>query len=91
MFDLLQQVRPDDKTLQVGVGKNSGQATFYEMDVDSISTFNLKVAHNSEYGKNIISRNQVKIITLAQIFEAEFYSLHCDFYQLMSRVTTLKY
>jgi FkbM family methyltransferase len=78
MFDLLQQVRPDDKTLQVGVGKNSGQATFYEMDVDSISTFNLKAAHNSEYGKNIISSNQVKIITLAQIFEAEFYSLHCD-------------
>jgi FkbM family methyltransferase len=78
MFDLIREVRPDDKTLQVGVGKKAGQATFYEMDVDSISTFNKKVAHNSQYGKKIIGTNLVKIMTLAQIFEAEFKELHCD-------------
>ncbi len=78
MFELIQAVRPDDKTLQIGVGKNSGQATFYEMDVDSISTFNKKVAHNSQYGKKIIGSNLVKILTLAHIFEAEFNELHCD-------------
>lgn len=78
MFELIQEVRPEDKTLRIGVGKNPGKATFYEMNVDSISTFNKKVAHNRQYGKAIIGSNTISITTLAHIFEAEFSDTHCD-------------
>ena len=69
MFNLLQEKRPEDINLRVGVGKISGKAIFYEMDVDTVSTFNKNEAQNRQYDKSIISRNEIVILTLKDIFE----------------------
>lgn len=78
MFNLLQQVRPEDRNLKIGIGKTSGSAVFYEMDVDSVSTFNTSVANNSQYNKNIVSQDKVEVWTLAELFEKEFGVQACD-------------
>lgn len=78
MFNLLQKIRPEDKNLKVGVGKASGLAIFYEMDVDSVSTFNTSVAQNNQYNKSIVSQNKVEIVTLAEIFINHFNGQVCD-------------
>jgi len=74
------KIRPEDKNLRVGVGKVSGSAVFYEMDVDSVSTFNTSVAQNNQYNKSIVSQNKVEILTLAEIFINQFmvYGQVCD-------------
>lgn len=78
MYQLLSETRSEDTNLQVGCGKDSGSATFYEMDVDSVSTFNKSEAKNSQYNKNIIAQKEVKVITLADIFSDYFKDSHCD-------------
>jgi len=78
MHNLLNEVRPDDKNLRIGLGKTAGHATFYEMDVDSVSTFNKDVAGNSQYYKRIVSQNDVQIQTLADVFASEFSDVTCD-------------
>ena len=60
MFKLLNERRPGDINLKVGLGKNSGKAIFYEMDIDSVSTFNITEAENGQYHKNIVSEQGCK-------------------------------
>ncbi|MDA0873397.1 MAG: FkbM family methyltransferase [Proteobacteria bacterium] len=78
MHKLLNECRPEDTNLKVGLGKTSGKAIFYEMDVDSVSTFNLAEAENGQYHKNIISKNELDVLTLKQIYETYFKDSHCD-------------
>lgn len=78
MFNELLTYRPEDINLQIGIGKMAGKAIFYEMDVDSVSTFNQKEAVNGQYQKNIVSKNEVEIRTLKNIFEEYFDGILVD-------------
>lgn len=78
MFNALLETRPEDVNLQIGIGKVAGKAIFYEMDVDSVSTFNKKEAVNGQYQKNIVSKNEVEIKTLKNIFEDHFDGVPVD-------------
>ena len=78
MHQLLNDQRPEDINLKIGLGKNAGIATFYEMDVDSVSTFNMAEANNGQYHKNIVSQNQVNILTLQDLYKTYFKNSHCD-------------
>ena len=78
MFKLLNERRPGDINLKVGLGKNSGKAIFYEMDIDSVSTFNITEAENGQYHKNIVSKNEVDVLTLCDIHKTYFKDSYCD-------------
>ena len=78
-FSLLKEVRPEDVTLKVGLGKASGKAIFYEMDVDSLSTFNKEEALKNQYNKRITSAHEVQVLALSDIFISYFKGGQCDF------------
>jgi len=79
MFELLQSVRNEDTNLQIGLGNRAGCEVFYEMDVDSVSTFNKKEADNGEYGKEIIRKIKIEILTIKDIYDQYFLGETVDF------------
>jgi FkbM family methyltransferase len=78
MYMELKKYRPEDINLRIGLGNTKGEAIFYEMDIDSVSTFNHLEAKNSQYNKKIISQNKIQILRLQDIAIEYFSNKTCD-------------
>lgn len=72
--------RPRDLNLNVGVGLQPGNLTFYTIDPATLSTFSEANARESEKsGGRIVSREQIEVITLANIFQSHVGDKEVDF------------
>lgn len=61
--------RPRDLNLNVGIDKERGELEFYVINPPTLSTFSQEEATGHEKrGHQIISRDRVKVITLADLF-----------------------
>lgn len=69
--DWHRSTRPRDTQLSVGVGREHGTMTFYEMDPGSLSTFCRDEAERVAQmpGHEIVSTHDVEIMPLSAIFE----------------------
>jgi FkbM family methyltransferase len=67
LIELSQKVRPRDKSINVGIGKNEGVLDFYIMENETLSTFDKQIANNYNIPiKNIIS---VIVISINKLLE----------------------
>jgi FkbM family methyltransferase len=76
--------RPLDVNLNVGIGKQADNLTFYELSPNTLSTFNKKAALHSvkREGARIISETLVKVISLADLFSSTMVGRQVDFLSL---------
>jgi len=90
MYKKLTQARPRDINQNLGIGRQTGNLTFYELCPNTLSTFNKKSALHSvkKEGAKIIFDTTVKIISLAELFkttvpdkEVDFLSLDAEGYE----------
>jgi FkbM family methyltransferase len=68
LWQRLNDERPEDINLNVGIGATSGTATFYEMTIDTYSTFNKGNSEEFCPGKEIAARIEMPIFTLSSIW-----------------------
>jgi len=68
LWQRLNEVRPDDINLNIGAGAINGTATFYEMNIDTYSTFNKENSAEFCPGKEIAATIEMPILTLSAIW-----------------------
>jgi FkbM family methyltransferase len=71
LFNKLQVNRKKDINLNIGVGCNEKEITFYECSIDTISSFDKKTIDENikKYGGEILSEKKIPVVTLSKIFE----------------------
>jgi len=76
--------RPRDINLNLGIGKKSGELTFYELLPNTLSTFNHKSALQSvkKDGAKIVSQTIIKVISLKELFDTTISHNTVDFLSL---------
>lgn len=79
LWQRLQEHRPEDVNLNVGAGRTSGTATFYEMTVDTYSTFNKANSQEFASGKKLAARIETPVLTLAMIWREHCSAASVDF------------
>lgn len=79
-FNKLKMQRPKDINLNFGIANREGELKFFNMNVDTISTFSEKEAkkHQKE-GFKIVSCNKIKIKHLSTVFAKYLSSKKIDF------------
>lgn len=70
MYGKICRARPRDINLNLGIGKEAGNLTFYELSPNTLSTFNKNAALHSakKEGAKIVSETAVKVMSLAELF-----------------------
>ena len=64
------RVRPEDQNLQIGVGAKSGLLPLFLFEVDTLSTFDSKVAQqNVQMGHRIIEEKQIPVKTIKNLVD----------------------
>lgn len=84
MYNKICQTRPRDINLNLGIGKQADNLTFYELAPNTLSTFNKKSALESikNEGAKIVSETLVKIISLTELFKTTVPDTKVDFLSL---------
>ena len=79
MWQRLNAERPEDVNLNVGVGQKNGNSTFYEMSIDTYSTFNRQNSAEFCPGKEISAKIEMPVMALSKIWEEHFGEKIVDF------------
>lgn len=81
MYGILCQARPRDINLNLGIGRQAGDLTFYEVSPATLSTFNkLEALHCvKKEGAKIVSEKTVKVISLEELFSTKLPDREIDF------------
>jgi FkbM family methyltransferase len=79
LWQRLNEDRPEDINLNVGAGRSRGNATFYEMTVDTYSTFNKANSEEFCTGKEVVARIDMPIVTLSMIWKEHWSGKFVDF------------
>jgi FkbM family methyltransferase len=84
MYKKLCQERTRDINLNLGIGKQTDELTFYELQPNTLSTFNQKSAFQcvKKEGAKIVSEVKVKVISLRELFATTVQSKRVDFLSL---------
>lgn len=71
MYQLICRARPRDINLNVGIGAQPGELTFYELSPNTLSTFNKKSADDNikNNSASLVAEKKVQVITLSQVFK----------------------
>jgi FkbM family methyltransferase len=77
-FDLLQMQRPRDKNLNVALGREAGNRTFYHVSNHGLSTLDERAAQAAAALGHTVAERKVQVRTLADVF-AEFRPSRIDF------------
>lgn len=79
VFRRIVENRPDDVTLNLGVGSTEGVLKFYQLDPDTLSSFDEATARGNaqEYpGASILATLDVQVVTLQSILESSVVAGH---------------
>jgi len=73
--------RPRDKNLNIGIGNQTGELTFYELSPNTLSSFNKESALQSlrKEGAILVSETPVNVISLADLLKENVHSGQIDF------------
>ena len=71
LFSAFQSKRSRDINLNIGIGKSSGELTFYKMDVPALNTFSQEEAlrMQAKHGHKIVAEVKVDIMTPSQVVD----------------------
>lgn len=68
--DALRQARPRDTVIHAGAGPEAGVLTYYELDPDTLNTFNSREAEEyQKAGHRLTATSEVEIRSIASILE----------------------
>jgi FkbM family methyltransferase len=81
VFGKICRARPRDINLNIGIGKQASELTFYELSPNTLSTFSKPSALQSvkKEGAVIVSKAAVKVISLAELFRTTMPDKQVDF------------
>ena len=81
MYRKLCAERPEDTNLNLGIGGETGELTFYELSPNTLSTFAKDSALYSvrKEGAQIVSETKVQVISLAELFKSHAPGTTVDF------------
>lgn len=84
MYKKICQARLRDINLNLGIGKQADNITFYELSPNTLSTFNKKSALDSvrKEGAKIVSETTVKVLSLVELFKTTVPGRQVDFLSL---------
>lgn len=84
VFEKICAARQRDVNLNLGIGRETGNLTFYELTPNTLSTFNKNAALHSvdKEGAKIVSETAVKVISLAELFSTIIPERQIDFLSL---------
>jgi FkbM family methyltransferase len=80
-YTKLCQYRKRDINLNIGIGPNRGEMTFYQMSADTLSSFDKEAALEGGkiHGATLLSTKQVMVRPLSDIFEEHLKERYVDF------------
>lgn len=79
LWQRLNAHRPEDTNLNVGAGRTPGTAIFYEMTVDTYSTFNKANSEEFATGKKLAASIETPVLTLSMIWREHCAARPVDF------------
>jgi FkbM family methyltransferase len=81
VFEKICRERQRDVNLNLGIGRQEGELTFYALSPNTLSTFSKRAALHSisKDGATIMSETRVKVITLAELFRNTVADRQVDF------------